>query len=86
MSNFFDFEVRLEFRGNTYANSPSRLCLGLFLATVESSITATALVSIGEYFDDSFTVCLPTSPCFRPRLTLNLDDLGCTWLFTFLYG
>ncbi|KAG9236590.1 major facilitator superfamily domain-containing protein [Amylocarpus encephaloides] len=32
------------------------LCLGLFLAVVETSITATALVSISEYFNDSSTI------------------------------
>lgn len=34
-----------------------RLLLGLFLATLETSITATALVSIGEDFNATTTVC-----------------------------
>lgn len=39
---------------------PLSLALGLVLATIETSITATALVTIGEYFKDSVTVSLPT--------------------------
>lgn len=34
------------------------LALGLLLAIIETSITATALVTIGEHFDDSVTVSL----------------------------
>lgn len=38
--------------------SPFSLALGLLLATIETSITATALVTIGEYFHNSVTVSL----------------------------
>ena len=37
---------------------PFSLALGLLLATIETSITATALVTIGEYFSNSVTVSL----------------------------
>jgi hypothetical protein len=35
------------------------MLLGFFQATVETTITATALVSIGDYFNDSFKVLKP---------------------------
>ncbi|KAL8719831.1 MAG: hypothetical protein Q9225_003209 [Loekoesia sp. 1 TL-2023] len=41
------------------------LALGLALATIETSITATALVTIGEYFGDSVTVRI-SSPGGQP--------------------
>lgn len=56
MLTYVDFLVARYIFHSSTANFPSSLFLGLFLATVESSITATALVSIGEYFDDSFAV------------------------------
>jgi hypothetical protein len=47
------------------------MLLGFFLATVETSITATALVSIGEYFNDSFTVLKSSNLQIVQPLTLN---------------
>lgn len=41
-------------------DSPPSLSLGLLLAIIETSITATALVTIGEYFKDSVNVSLST--------------------------
>jgi hypothetical protein len=55
------------------------MCLGLFLSTVETSITATALVSIGHYFDNSVTVCMVSRTS-----TLNVQiltfDTQTTWV------
>ncbi|KAK0506855.1 hypothetical protein JMJ35_010709 [Cladonia borealis] len=48
--------VQKPLRGWRLMGVLSSLALGLLLATIETSITATALVTIGEYFGNSVTV------------------------------
>ncbi|KAL8730918.1 MAG: hypothetical protein Q9181_004490 [Wetmoreana brouardii] len=59
----------------------SSLALGLSLAIIETSITATALVTIGEYFGNSVTVSFPLLDAHR-LLTLFAGDMGFAIIFT----
>lgn len=62
------------------------MCLGLFLATIETSITATALVSIGHHFNDSVTVLKSLKYIAFHFLIFAIGHMGCVKLPTLLYG
>lgn len=65
------------------------MCLGLFLSTVETSITATALVSIGHYFNNSIMVHLTPQTSASQYAGPDLcyaDNMGRFRLLTLLYG
>ena len=55
------------------------------LATIETSITATALVTIGEYFSNSVTVSLSILQGWSP-LTLSAGNMGGSGISLILHG
>ena len=63
----------------------SSLGLGLLLATIETSITATALVTIGDYFKDSVTVSLQSLRIGLPLISLA-GNMGCSGLSPLIHG
>ena len=79
-------ELQIPQRCRTKAHYlPFSLALGLLLATIETSITATALVTIGEYFHNSVTVSLSALHAWS-RLTLSTGNMGGSGISFVLHG